>query len=207
MRIVLKEQLLNALMEYGSYNMKIRLLNCDQNSLKATAKIVKENAQLLRTGESGIRALYYKVCTMSNGIYSRYLTYILLESGINPLDYIDRICNQAYSDMDMDDFTVPGHISLIGEFAFSDCDWLQEVTMEEGVEIIQQYAFFRCRELRNIKIPKSVTVIQGSILKDCDKLTGVDYFGTKDEWAKIRKNTMRGKPFTVFCSDGIVEER
>jgi hypothetical protein len=79
--------------------------------------------------------------------------------------------------------------------------------MKEGVEIIQQYAFFSCRELKNIKIPKSVSVIQGSILKRCDKLTGVDYAGTKDEWTKIRKNTMRGKPFTVFCSDGIVEER
>ena len=187
--------------------MKVRLLDCDQNSLKVTARIVKENVQLLRTGEAGMRALYHKISTMSNGGYSKYLTYILLESGINPLDYLDKIYDSSYSDMDMDEFIVPGNISLIGEFAFSDCDWLQEVTIEEGVEIIQQYAFFSCRELKNIKIPKSVTVIQGSILKRCDKLTGIDYAGTKEEWAKIRKNTMRGEPFTVFCSDGIVEER
>lgn len=187
--------------------MKVRLLNSDQSILRATSQMVKENIQLLHTGEAGIRELYHKLCAMSNGIYSKYLTYILLESGIDPLDYLDRIYEQSYSDMDMDDFTVPGNISLIGEFAFSDCDWLQEVTMEEGVEIIQQFAFFNCRELRNIKIPKSVTVIQGSILKECDKLTGVEYAGTKAEWTKIRKNTMRGKPFTVFCSDGIVEER
>jgi hypothetical protein len=89
-------------MEYGSYNMKIRLLNCDQSILKATAKRVKENIQLLHTGEAGMRELYHKICTMSNGMYSKYLTYILLESGINPLDYLDKIYEQAYSDMDMD---------------------------------------------------------------------------------------------------------
>lgn len=41
--------------------------------------------------------------------------------------------------------------------AFSDCEALTEVILEEGVSRINEWAFFHCTSLREITIPKSVT--------------------------------------------------
>ena len=56
--------------------------------------------------------------------------------------------------------TIPGSLKVIEEQAFSGCEQLKEVIIEDGVETIEESAFEGCTELEKIVIPNSVTEIQ-----------------------------------------------
>lgn len=50
---------------------------------------------------------------------------------------------------------IPGTVRYTYE-AFSDCEGLSEVTIEEGVEELEDYTFFHCTSLLELSIPESV---------------------------------------------------
>lgn len=51
---------------------------------------------------------------------------------------------------------IPGSVRDTTE-AFSDCENLSEVTLEDGIEELGDYTFFHCTSLLELTIPKSVT--------------------------------------------------
>ncbi len=48
----------------------------------------------------------------------------------------------------------------IGDYAFSQCSSLTDITIPEGVTSIGKYAFENCSKLASIMIPSSVTSIE-----------------------------------------------
>ncbi|MBQ7875811.1 MAG: leucine-rich repeat domain-containing protein [Clostridia bacterium] len=56
--------------------------------------------------------------------------------------------------------------------AFSDCDNLQYVTIEDGVQKIADGMFAECSKLESIVLPDSVKVIGNGAFKECYKLSG-----------------------------------
>ena len=61
------------------------------------------------------------------------------------------------------DIVVPGNIERIGSFAFSNCDNLETVVLEEGVATLLCRFISRSNKLREVTFPKSISRIIGSI--------------------------------------------
>jgi len=64
-------------------------------------------------------------------------------------------------------------VTNIGNYAFYDCDNLQEVTISEGATNIGRYAFSSCALLPAVLIPDSVTTIGAGAFAYCTNLTAV----------------------------------
>ena len=69
----------------------------------------------------------------------------------------------------LDKYTVTG----IGEFTFSGCSALREVTIPQSVTFIGKGAFLNCHKLTNVTIPQSVTSIGEYAFEFCYELTNV----------------------------------
>ena len=69
----------------------------------------------------------------------------------------------------LDKYTVTG----IGEFTFSGCSALREVTIPQSVTFIGKGAFLNCHKLTNVTIPQSVTSIGEYAFEFCYDLTNV----------------------------------
>ena len=66
--------------------------------------------------------------------------------------------------------TIPGNVLNIGNYAFEACYNLCELTIEEGVKSIGNYAFEYCNELTEIVIPNSIENIGHATFYECDSL-------------------------------------
>lgn len=81
--------------------------------------------------------------------------------------------------------TVPVHVTKIGASAFSGCDNLKSVTIEDGkLTSIGGRAFESCGALESIYIPQCVIEIGESAFNDCSKLQGV-YITDLTAWFNI----------------------
>ena len=70
-------------------------------------------------------------------------------------------------------YDVPESVTVIGSYAFSDCDDLTSVTIPDSVTTIGSYAFAGCYGLWSVTIPDSVTTIGDEAFSNCDDLTSV----------------------------------
>ena len=66
---------------------------------------------------------------------------------------------------------IPDNVEIIGVFAFSKCDGLEEVTI--NAKYIERNAFCICRDLRSVEISKSVAKIGSSAFADCHSLEDI----------------------------------
>ncbi len=66
-----------------------------------------------------------------------------------------------------------GSVEKIGDYAFSGCRGLTEITIPEGVTSIGDGVFYNCWKLTSVTIPEGVTSIGNSAFEDCEKLTSV----------------------------------
>ena len=64
-------------------------------------------------------------------------------------------------------------VTSIGDFAFSGCSSLTQITIPEGVTSIGNVAFSGCSSLTEVAIPESVTSIGGGAFYDCSSLTQI----------------------------------
>ena len=58
-------------------------------------------------------------------------------------------------------------------------------TIPDSVSIVGEWAFAECQNLTNIIVPQNVTKIGLGTFYWCDKLTDVFYIGTEEEWEEI----------------------
>ena len=87
---------------------------------------------------------------------------------------VDKIGNEAFSDCDfIQSITLSDGITLIGDEAFLCCYSLQNIILPESLKEIGMCAFSCCSSLDNIKIPDSVTVIGIRAFEDCTCLHSI----------------------------------
>jgi len=96
--------------------------------------------------------------------------------------------------------TLPASIRNIGYRAFQNCDYLQRLTIEDGVTMIGDWAFYGCKELKSITVPKSVSYIGESAFYDCEKLESVSFENTANWFITKQKNASEGEAITVLTS-------
>ncbi len=83
-------------------------------------------------------------------------------------------------------------VTTIGDYAFSECDGLQSVTIPNSVTTIGERAFVWCDGLKSVTIPNSVTTIGDLAFGGCSGLTS----------ATIGKSvTIIGNEAFASCSD------
>ena len=68
---------------------------------------------------------------------------------------------------------IPNSVTLIGSYAFADCDSLSSITFPSSVTSIGISAFEDCYGLTEVTIPNSVTTIGGCAFYNCTNLTSI----------------------------------
>ncbi len=82
-------------------------------------------------------------------------------------DYAFSLCGS------LTNVTIPDSVTSIGDYAFSLCGNLKSVTIGNGVTSIGSYAFYKCGSLTNVTIPDSVTSIGDYAFSLCGNLKSV----------------------------------
>ena len=109
---------------------------------------------------------------------------------------------------ELNSITSPNSVTSIGDFAFNMCRVLSSVVIPNGVKSIGYQTFGHCLALTSVIIPNSVTsigtrafdnygnlqsatiptsvteIIMGAFRR-CNKLTDINYAGTRDQWEAI----------------------
>ncbi len=78
-------------------------------------------------------------------------------------------------------------VSFIGKAAFDGCTSLTTMMIPEGVRCIQEDTFFGCYKLTSIYLPSTLGDIEERAFKDCTRLGTIYFYGTEEQWQKIRR--------------------
>ena len=147
-------------------------------------------------------------------IYSD-LTRFLLESGINPLvgqDHISgytfygeydleelpvipssikKINSKAYTEVvthEPMELTIPGTVEVIDTYAFSECNDLTKLILEDGVKEIESFAILDCKNINYIELPNSLKrlryIVSAMDRSDLNNIV-IKFNGSADEFIKL----------------------
>ena len=108
----------------------------------------------------------YKNITLNNVLK---FTNVLLENGIDPLDYMDKVPALYMRKSSIESISLREGLTEIGELAFSQCTNLREVLIPSTVTSIDDYAFLSCSNLEAVYIPKTVKHIGEAAFTGCYK--------------------------------------
>jgi len=79
----------------------------------------------------------------------------------------------AFRGLGYESITIPGSVTSIGPFAFSDCKNLGSLAIPHGVTSIPKAAFRSCVNLESITIPNSITNIGPFAFEGCKNLSSI----------------------------------
>ena len=71
-------------------------------------------------------------------------------------------------------FVVPDHVTVLREFAFTNCTGLTEIRLHEGITRIGHSCFLSCTGLTHITLPNSVKMVEEHTFNLCSGLRTVD---------------------------------
>ena len=137
------------------------------------------------------------------------ITMFIIESGINPLNYLSEVPAFYLYGTEVDSIVIPPNIASIGKRAFYTCRqlrsidfkctdlgfigqhsfmWtgLEDVEIPEGTQLIGEAAFANCKFLKTLILPDSITWLDKSILHGSSRCTPC-FWGTKEQWNKVGK--------------------
>ena len=147
-------------------------------------------------------------------IYSD-LTRFLLESGINPLVGQDHISGYTfYGEYDLEELPaipssikkikpkaytevvthepmeiiIPVTVETVETYAFSECNDLTKLIIEDGVKEIESFAILDCKNIKYIELPNSLTrlgyIVSAMDRSDLNNIV-VKFNGSADEFIKL----------------------
>ena len=123
-------------------------------------EVIQENLKALNNNDftTLYKAAYNK--DWYSGKVTTLLTELLLDAGINPLEYMTYVPDcWLYTSESVKKVTIPGNIKTVNFHAVSNNISLKELVLEDGIERIGIEAFFRNINLTKIVVPDSVTQI------------------------------------------------
>lgn len=72
------------------------------------------------------------------------------------------------------------NVNFIGEYAFSGCSSLHDITFGENIGYLCNGTFLGCSSIEEIVIPKNITYIGCECFRDCTSLSSVDIKGAME---------------------------
>lgn len=97
---------------------------------------------------------------------------------IIPAEINDRPVTQigdfAFEDYDMTKLELPRSIRVIGEYAFTDCNCLEEIVIPDGLERIEDNAFYECKALTYVELPDSLQYLGYCSFGYCESLVELE---------------------------------
>lgn len=133
--------------------------------------LVKQNQELI--DENRFEELYWKVSHLPTTNIISNLTKLLLDSGINFLNYMPYIPQECFKSLKIISLKIPKSIKQIKNNSFA-LSSIQDIEIPSSVDYIGRAAFYGCKELKNISIPGSVINIMDSVFEDCINLEKVE---------------------------------
>ncbi len=106
--------------------------------------------------------------------------------------------------INLESVEIPEGAILIGERAFEGCIRLSEVYLPDSMATVRDGAFSHCTSLARIRLPHALHKLE-SIFYDCERLTDIDYAGTRAEWEALEKESRWDEgleDYTIHCTDG-----
>lgn len=100
-----------------------------------------------------------------------YVTQLLLNAGINPIDYIDYVPKDCFYGLDMYGFVLPDHITSIDNFSFARTTNLKTINLK-NINHIDENSF-SSSDLETLTIPGSIDVIPPEAFSGCRNLKKV----------------------------------
>ena len=97
---------------------------------------------------------------------------VSIPTNIDGLTVTD-IGRAALYDTTLTSITIPGSITTIGDYAFTDCQQLTNIMISNGIEIIGSNVFSDCLMLTNVIFPESVTSIGVAPFFGCTRLSSI----------------------------------
>ena len=88
---------------------------------------------------------------------------------------------QCCSGSELQSVTIPATVLSIGEYAFSNCQYLSYVSMQEGILNLGKYVFQGCSSLANISLPNSIKELG----YECFRGTAISSFTCPDSLRTI----------------------
>ena len=151
-----------------------RLNNGEPNSNVSIQKGSSENKTFIATW---IKALSYDYISSTDSYAVSCINKEVISLAI-PKTYNDKlvtvISDFAFSDCtSLNSVTIPDSVTSIGDKAFCDCTSLNSVTIPDSVTSIGDKAFCDCTSLNSVTIPDSVISIGGFAFYGCSSLTNV----------------------------------
>ena len=107
---------------------------------------------------------------------------VLTITGSGPMtDYSSDSPSPFYVRLDVLKVVIEEGISTIGDYVFSGCDCLTDVTIPNSITRIGSNSFYECSELKEIIIPSSVTYIGKNAFSGCKSIRTVTIPDTIEE--------------------------
>lgn len=75
---------------------------------------------------------------------------------------------------ELNSVVVPNTVNVIGELAFSSCQYLRVVVLPNSVETIGNRAFADCWPLNSVRLPEGITVLPKELFINCSSLTSIE---------------------------------
>lgn len=118
------------------------------------------------------------------------------------------IDDYAFSDCEaLQKITLPNSVTSIGRYVFQNCESLTQATLGTGITAIPTGAFKGCMSLTTVTISGKITSIGSNAFAGCISLGTIKFSGTRAEWLAVEKggswSNATGK-FTVQCTDGYI---
>lgn len=111
---------------------------------------------------------------------------------------VTRIGDYAFYNCDgVNDVTIPYSIISLGQDAFFDCDRLTNIVIPNSITTIGEDAFYSCDDLISVEIPSSVIAIGSSAFYGCNKLSRVS-ISDLDAWYRIKFSNASSNP--CYCA-------
>ncbi|MBO5712288.1 MAG: leucine-rich repeat protein [Acholeplasmatales bacterium] len=117
----------------------------------------KEVREALDKEEPDFKTIYEQAKEGLGISYFHEMTEYFIAKGYDPLKSLDYIPAHYLSHSNIEEFTIPQHITKIRANAFSDCKFLLEIVIPPSVTKIENFAFNGCKELRIIDIQSPET--------------------------------------------------